>query len=185
MLYALGVERARRFCETNGIVAPTFNAVDYRWSVGSCAYYRPDEGIRLCLPLCGRPAPSAMSRNWSWPGSVVDREPYGVVCHELGHHVDWLTGERKGRYGSDFSIQLEKEAREKGLTSYAGENAWEWFAEAFRLFITNHNLLYRVRPRTWELLVARWTPVSRDDWREELGPNVPDRVVQSLERKFK
>jgi len=53
----------------------------------------------------------------------------------------------------------------------------------FRVFVTNAALLEALRPRTYEVLVSRWTPISKPDWREELGANVPDRIVANLEKK--
>lgn len=47
----------------------------------------------------------------------------------------------------------------------------------------NHALLYAVRPRTWELLSQHWFPVSNDDWRKELPPGCPERVITAQLKK--
>jgi len=182
-LYDRGRHRVELFCRRNNIVAPNFLCIPKKdWHVGACAFYRPCS-IHICLEYCGRPCGDAPSRNWTWPGSTTDREPYGVIAHELGHHVDWISSERKGTYGGDCSTSMRENSGEKPLTSYC-DNDWEWFAEMFRLFVTNHALLERVRPRTWELFSARWTPVSGNDWVKELGANVPARVVAAARKKI-
>lgn len=192
-LFLRGEARARVFCQDNGLPVPDVVSWErHKWAVNACAYYRPDtpvvsrhvrHGINVCVPLCATPATQGQARNWNWPGSLTDREPCGVVCHELGHHVDWLTGDKKGSYGSDYSVAMMKEADEPGVTSYAETNPWEWFAEAFRVFVMNPDLLRQLRPRTHALLAWRWHPVVETDWKTSLGTNVPDRIVKNLLRK--
>lgn len=192
-LYELGVKRVKLFCATNDIPAPKItNVPKDDWHVNACAYYRPDTervrkwtdpGVNICLPECGRPCTEAQSRNWTWPGSVTDREPFGVLAHELGHHCDWLVGDRKGSYFSEYCEQVKLVTREPGLTSYADVNPAEWFAEAFRLFVTNPDLLRLVRPRTYAKLAEKWKPCTRYDWLNQLGSNVPDRIVRTLRNK--
>lgn len=201
-----GVIRVEEFCSVNGIDSPSVTVVPRSgWDFGACAYYRPNDDrtkrilslggkdglgarghsvqINVCLELCGSPCTDSQSRNWTWPGSVTDREPYGVVCHELGHHCDWLTGDRKGSYYSEYCEWVKSESGESGLTSYANENPAEWFAEAFRLFVTNHGLLKAVRPRTYRVLSEKWLPVGTSDWRAVLGSNVPPKILQTLINK--
>lgn len=184
--------RIRRFCEVNQIPEPTINVVSQgKWRVDACAYYRPTteaikkwatSGINICLEECQVPCPVSTCRNWSWPASVTDREPFGVICHELGHHCDWLTGERKWTYGSEYCEEVMKESEEPPVTSYC-PNPAEWFAEMFRIFVTNADLLRHVRPKTYEVLIKRWKPVSLPNWLDQLGVNVPERVVKTLVNK--
>jgi hypothetical protein len=179
-----GMDLVAKFCALNGVPRPTVEVVGQNeWHVGSCAYYRSSQ-IHICLEECGYSCGDANSRNWTWPGSTVDREPMGVMCHELGHHVDRLTDKQKGSYDSEYSGQVKKESGEPGLTSYADSNDWEWFAEAFRLFLTNPDLLAMVRPKTHALICNLWKPVVTLDWRQALGTNVPERVVRANLNKF-
>lgn len=180
-LYNRGVRRVAAFCELNKILKPKITSAQ-EWYFDACAYYRPTEGIKIYLPNCARSCTENQVRNWNWPASVTDREPFGVICHELGHHCDWAIGKQKGEYFSDYSIDLEKRSGEAAITGYC-PNPAEWFAEMFRLFVTNPILLQQIRPKTWELLRKDWNPLPSKGWREELGPNVPPKIVRTLMNK--
>lgn len=206
-LMRLGVGRAEAFCRLNGLEVPAFRLIrKVDWYFDACAFYRPDEsgnrylysslsdsalsakgygvGINICLEHCGRPCPVAYSRNWTWPGSTTDREPYGVILHELGHHVDWTVGDAKGRYWSNYGTGMAAEADEPAISGYA-PNPAEWFAEMFRLFLSNPDLLRILRPRTFALLSKRWKPVETRDWRAAMGTNAPPRVVKANQNKMR
>jgi hypothetical protein len=179
----LGVERIDAFCVLNNIPTTLVGIVDRNdWPYGVCAYYRPDTGIKICLDKCQNLCGHAESRNWTWPGSTTDREPFGVLAHELGHHVDWLTSEKKGAYYGDYSITLRHFSGEKQISGYC-DNDHEWFAEMFRVFITNPDLLRLLRPKTYTLLIEKWKPICTLSWKEALGDNVPDRVIRTLTNK--
>lgn len=184
-LVTIGEKRMVRFCRANDLPIPkVVLKAPAQWQFKVCAYYRPKLGINMSVEKCGRLAGEAESRNWTWPGSTTDREPFGVIAHELGHHCDWHRSEKKGSYYGDYSIGLRARVGEAPLTSYCDNDA-EWFAEMFRLFVTNHALLRLVRPRTHAALIAdNWKPVSSDDWREELGANIPGRVLRALRNKM-
>jgi hypothetical protein len=184
-LCALGVDLARRFCIRNRLREPGFDVQPDAWAIGSCAYYRP-ETIHISIALCA--APGRGGRAWSWPGYVVDRTPYGVVCHELGHHVDRLSGRALGAYWSDFGAGIRQRTGEPPLTAYAGENDAEWFAEAFRLFLTNPFALAILMPATHAALRERFEPVIEYDAYTTLsatGLRVLERHNQALGNKFK
>ena len=181
-----GEERSIAFCAANDIpqMRVCMTTRD-DWRVGSCAYWRAGVA-HVCVPACARWAGVERSRNWNWPGAVTDRTPYGVVCHELGHHVDHYVstrnGLRTGKYYGDYSASVYAQSGERAITSYCPNDA-EWFAEMFRLFVTNHALLYHIRPRTWDLLTDRFEPVSSPDWITALGPNVPERIIATQRRR--
>jgi hypothetical protein len=189
----LGVARATRFCLLNGLEMPPVVVTPKKeWHVNACAYYRPDTegnrewtspGINICVEHCGRPADDSPGRNWSWPGSTTDRTPYGVVCHELGHHCDWLASDKRGTYFGDFGVSVMARSGEAPLTSYAATNPAEWFAEAMRLFVINPDLLRLLRPKTYGIISLRFKPIRGRDWINALGSNVPARVVKSLRNK--
>lgn len=180
-----GRERMELFCETNEIDPPKltidlFGPTSEFHTFDTCGYYRKSH-IHVCPVKCANVATEAQVRNWNWPGSTTDREPFGVICHELGHHCDWLSGSTKYKYSSEYSVEVMKRSGEKPITSYC-PNPAEWFAEMFRVFVTNAALLKIVRPKTYSVLLESWMPVSSSDWRKELGGNVPDRILKNLER---
>lgn len=198
-LYEMGRLLACTFCELNGVTAPPFRTIDKgHWPFDVCAYYRPPTeasermlarlqgghgpGVNVCLDHCAHPCDGSPGRAWSWPGSTTDREPYGVVAHELGHHCDWLASEKKGSYGGDYSAAVMKESGERPVSGYA-PNPWEWFAEVFRLFVTNPDLLRQIRPKSYAILGRRWKPCILSNWRTTLGDNVPEKVVKTLQNK--
>lgn len=183
-LLILAKSRLLEFCLLNSLPLPPIVLIEKSdWHFSVCAYYRPKTGINICLEKCQQPCGEAESRNWTWPGSTTDRSPYGVVAHELGHHADWTASNKKGAYYGDYSINLRGLSGEKPITSYC-ENDAEWFAEIFRLFVTNPDLLSKTRPKTYNLLLNRWVPV-KGEWLDVLGTNVPKRVIRTLNNKTK
>lgn len=178
-LLVRGKALATRFCELNGIEAPVVDEVpgdEWRFSV--CAYYRANT-TTICLKKCA--GIGYAGQQWSYPGYTVDRTPYGVVQHELGHHVDVLMSVRTGAYYGDFSQDMRKRADEEPITTYC-PNDGEWFAEMFRVFVTNPDLLLRLRPRTHAEMMKRLAPVFTDTWRERLD-GAPDRTLLAAQRK--
>lgn len=133
---------------------------------GGTVYVNPADCARLGY---GGPA-------WSWPGYIADRTPFGVYAHELGHHVDRLLGYPSGR--------LRQASGEPPITSYA-PNPSEWFAEMFRLFVTNPDLLWLVRPATYRIMVTDYhlVPVEEGGWREVLA-EAPARTLARAEVKI-
>lgn len=177
-LLVAGVKLMVDFCTLNSLRQPEVNeASPASWSFGVCAYYRPAT-IHICVPKCA--AIGVAGRAWSYPGYTVDRTPYGVVQHELGHHVDVERSTRRGNYYGDFGIRLRQVAGEKPITSYCPNDA-EWFAEMFRVFVTNPDLLQQVRPRTHRELRQVFEPVFSDTWRDRLR-DAPARTIKAAER---
>lgn len=176
-----GQDLMTRFCAANNLTVPAVVLADPgRWPFGVCAYYRR-EVITISVKHCAAIGFAGMQ--WSFPGHSVDRTPYGVIAHELGHHVDLLNANtRRGPYWSDFSIRMREACGEEKLTSYCPDDA-EWFAEMFRLFVTNPDLLSKLRPRTHAAFIERWKPVFEDTWRERLA-GAPDRTIASIEKKL-
>jgi hypothetical protein len=182
-MFDRGVDLIESFCEYNGLRTPEVTVVDKAsWCFDStCAYYRAEK-ITICIERCAHVGTAA--RAWSCPGYVIDRTPYGVMAHELGHHVDYTQSVVKGAYGGDFSRDLRAWSGEPKLTNYC-PNDWEWFAEMFRLFATNSDLLRAVRPKTHKLLLeSGLKPVITKPWREVLeAVKAPERTLEMAERK--
>lgn len=180
-LFAAGSRVMGQFCELNKLPEPKVWAYEdaAKWPFGVCAYYRWTSGIKICVPKCA--SVGTAGRQWSFPGYTVDRTPYGVVQHELGHHVDVHMGKSKGHYWSEFSAAVRGESGEKEITSYCPNDA-EWFAEMFRVYVTNPDLLLQVRPRTHREIKRNFEPLFRDTWRERLA-GAPARTIAAAERQ--
>jgi hypothetical protein len=161
-LIGKGTARVLRWCKLNSIDPPEIHVEEGKPRVASCAYYR-DGHIWIYPSACatlGKGGPA-----WSWPGYIVDRTPYGVLCHELGHHVDQTKyeGVPRGHYSRYMRL---KSGHEPPITSYAPDDA-EWFAEMFRLFVTNPQLLKLIRPASYRLMRNRWR-VLHAKWQDVL-----------------
>jgi len=181
-MFARGVELLEKFCNANNLVMPAIKKVaSENWRFGrTCAYYRPTT-ITICESLCA--SASHGKPLWSWPGYVIDRTPYGVLAHELGHHADCATGTQAGPYWSTYATDIRQASREERLTNYCPNDA-EWFAEMFRLFITNPSLLAALRPRTHDRLRKTWVPVVADGWEKVLG-DAPEWIQDQAHRKVR
>ena len=174
-----GKELMHEFCEANALAPPHVAAHPReRWRVASaCAYYRPTL-ISICPDRCSSIGAAGMA--WSYPGYKIDRTPYGVVQHELGHPVDYLRSKVKGAYGGDFSVKLREITGEEKISGYC-PNDWEWFAEIFRLYVTNSDLLRIMRPRTYAKLKDIYRPVVDAPWRVVLK-SAPERTIEMAAR---
>lgn len=181
-LFERGLKLAKLFCAKNGLTLPEIRRVGYDdWRFDStCAYYRPSY-IAICVEKCA--SFGRAGRAWSWPGYVVDRTPYGVIQHELGHHVDWTFSKSKGAYFGDYSEELRAKAGEPALTGYCPNTA-EWFAEIFRLFVTNSDLLRGVRPKAFAEISKKLNPAVTTPWRDVLE-DAPARTIISAEKKLR
>jgi hypothetical protein len=181
ILYDKGVARAKLFCKENGLVMPEMRRYyKEEWLFDhTCAYYRPTY-IAICVEKCANPGYG--HRAWSWPGYIVDRTPFGVVQHELGHHMDIVLSDLKEGYQGLYSRQLRNETGESPITTYTPNDA-EWFAEIFRLFVTNADLLAKFRPKTYAKLAGRFKAVSAQNWEDELK-DAPERTVRAARNKI-
>jgi hypothetical protein len=174
-LFEVGLEHITNWCRANGVAPPRVETHTGAPDFGVCAYYR-DGVIHIWIKSCA--ALGRTGRIWSWPGYVVDRTPYGVLAHELGHHVDWQHGPRGG-YRSHVWRPLDA----KPLTGYC-PNDNEWFAELFRLFVTNPDLFAHVRPQLADLFFGEWHyKVELRPWRAVLAGS--PRHVAAAENKIK
>lgn len=188
------VERGRAlvedFCRLNGLPAPAMPGppppalVRNDWQV--CGLYHAGtiyvDPKKCAAPGYGGPA-------WSWPGYVIDRTPFGVYAHELGHYVDDLRSPSPYRpnlgWVGAMSTRVHEEANEPGITGYCPNRA-EWFAEIFRLFATNPDLLKELRPRAHAALTAKpdgLIPLHWKTWREVLD-GAPKRLFPAARKKI-
>lgn len=72
---------------------------------------------------------------------------------------------------------------EEPITSYS-PNVQEWFAEMFRLFVTNPDLLMMIRPMTYRDFIERWpNKAEKRAWREVLFE--ANRQISAAEKKIR
>ena len=182
-LLMLAHEPMKKFCLANKLPVPEI-VIHHssNWAFKVCAYYRNDK-IHICSQRCA--SPGRAGRSWSWPGGPIDRTPYGVVQHETGHHVDVHMSSEKSRdrYMGDFSKAIREASKERPLTNYCPNNA-EWFAEMFRLFITNPDLLRILRPATYKELQKHFCRSTTKTWKRVLE-DAPERITKMVENKIK
>lgn len=174
ILLQAGESRMSSWCKLNETMAARVVA---HWTgkcpFGVCAYYRNGQ-IDIWPNMCA--AIGTAGRQWSYPGYVVDRTPFGVIAHELGHHVD----HQHGPAGGDLSHKW-RPVHPKPLTGYC-PNDNEWFAEHFRLFVTNPDLLSKIRPKVYALFAEKWKSVETRPWQEVLAG--ADRQIRAAQNKI-
>lgn len=194
-MFKSGVALAEHFCSSNNVPMPTverLNPAQRNYHIGTCAYYRPTT-IHIMVEKCSNRGFGG--RAWSWPGYAIDRTPYGVIQHELGHHVDTVkTGEvtRENLLAKLFSKKIYEQSRELPLTGYLGTDKqtttffMEWFAENFRLFVTNPDLSANLRPRFYgAMIAAQFQPTSSADWETVLKTNLATtRIIDQARKKI-
>lgn len=175
-LFSAGKELIVKWCQLNSVTPPEVLIDEQVTQFDTCAYYR-DSIIHIWVPACA--AIGTAGRAWSYPGYIVDRTPYGVLAHELGHHVDDPYTVSQGRFSHDCFMST----REAPVTSYAATNVAEWFAEAFRIYVTNPQLLQALRPKTWAFMVARWPRIAEQRaWEQVLSNSARDHVKAAQNR---
>jgi hypothetical protein len=195
VLLSRGIALAERFCVKNEWPAPLIKVVGdgEPWRIRACAYYRPNpHRIVINPPACGKVGRGG--RSWSFPGYIIDRTPYGVLQHELGHFVDYhlstlaqtLTQPVLSRHAWQgfISRKCHETTQEDPLSGYAPDDG-EWWAEMMRLFITNPDLFKRIRPKTYAYIVELGVqPVESGTWRTVLR-FAPRRTREMAARRIK
>lgn len=188
--YEEGVRIATEFCNLNGVRLPTFKRLERTeklFHLATCAFYRPYT-INVMVEKCA--SLGFGGRAWSWPGWCVDRTPYGVVQHELGHHVDEDYCNHKGVALSQVVYEASKE---EPMTGYLGKDNkqktfyMEWFAEIFRVFITNPDLCKRLRPKFYAAMrKERYIPLPLPSWDVTLYELycAPERITEQAKKRL-
>lgn len=170
---ARGAALVALFCRANKLPAPRLHGmVPVR---GACGLYRArGHHIHVDTARCARLGWGGPA--WSWPGYIIDRTPYGVHAHEMGHHIDHVMG--------GVALVARLAAGEDRLTNYCPNNG-EWFAEMCRLFATNPALLAAVRPATYNHLTGRLglKPVEQRPWPVVLA-GAPARTLAMAARRI-
>lgn len=125
-----------------------------------------------------RVRPKTSEPFWHAPGAHIDYTPFGVFCHEVGHHVDYILHPKAYSRQNGFQEVVDNEEEVSGCE----HNVLESFAEAIRLFITNPDLLRQGRPDRYEYLTRGMglKPRHNRGWRVVLR-NAGKHVCSSAE----
>lgn len=169
-LYDFGIKYIIKFCEANNIKTPKVHKTHiYK----NCGYYDyKNKSIYIDLSHCANEADNP-GFCWSHRHYFVDREPCGVLCHELGHYLhDVLT---------DTKLTLPKERK---ITSYE-PNKYERFAETIKLFILNPDLLNKYDPKRYDVLVnkLKLKPIITTDWKTTFG-DINEKYIKACEKRI-
>lgn len=174
------IEEMTRFCLNHNLIIPEIKYVTKEDRIapskfGVCAYYR-NNVITLELKACARIG--LAGREWSFPHYRIDRTPYGVIAHELGHHVDFSSLNNNQR--KEFEIAI---IGSRKITNYE-PNIRESFAETFRLYFTNPSLLEKWSPQRFKFMKKYWTSLYADqEWEEILTMNnCPERQILQIKK---
>lgn len=183
-LYHLGLQLLKRFFDLNRpsypdqpivipIGADSLNNIHRRayLTVGACAWYRNNQ-IWIKVDKCANIGRAG--RCWSYPGYTVDRTPYGVLAHEVGH---WAEDQIQG-----IATRTRQATREEPISGYCPNDS-EWWAEMFRLFLTNPDLLRKIRPATYVRIARHFLKALDEDYETVLS-SAPVRTLQAARKKI-
>jgi hypothetical protein len=175
-LFERGKAHIFRWCTLNDVEGPAVIRSKEPSAFGTCAFYR-DGYIHIDIGACA--GIGRAGRAWSYPGYTVDRTPYDVLAHELGHHMD----QAHGAAGGLRSHEWRKLTQEPSISGY-DPNDNEWFAEMFRLFVTNPSLLLMLRPKMFDKFHQEWPwHVDPKNWQEILSES--PRHINAASNKIK
>jgi len=111
--------------------------------------------IQIDLSKCKNPV-GVPGFSWSFTGYKADITPAGVLAHEVGHYVDFM---------SDWQFsQFFRKCPGKAVSSYE-PNELEKFAESMRLFILNPELLKAANNNRYQTLIEfGLKPIINKPW---------------------
>ncbi len=96
---------------------------------------------------------------WSYTGYKADITPSGVLLHEYAHFLDDLCG--------NLSAGFKRKTKGERVSSYEPTDE-EAFAESFRVFVLNPDLLKNICPKRYGILIKSFKPVINDPWEKVL-----------------
>lgn len=170
-LFELGKQVINMFSEINNLKnqLPEIEVDNYLNNYGQylALHIRSEQVPRIKINLNKCPMPVAIRpiRRWSFTGYKADRTPTGVLCHEFGHH--YFFKETNSKKACVAMLKIIKQ--ESPITSYE-PNYGESFAEMFRLFMLNPNLLELGRPKRYEYITKelKLLPIHNQKWEDVL-----------------
>lgn len=171
-LYLYGERLLQEVCQVNSICLPTVRLQELRrYRVKGC-YIRTRQRICIDLKACSSPVRIPGYR-WSYPGWKSDLTPLGVMAHELGHHFWNMRRISRTDWADHRDID--------GPVSSYEPTSEEAFAETFKLFCTNPDLLRLGRPSRYQFLRKHADPVVTMTWNDVLA-NAHPRILEIANR---
>lgn len=164
--HEMALQEIKMFLKNNPqIPMPKITRVDRMWAKGECSYPSKDRVCKIKLMKKLTPVTKTPGFAWSFPGYKADMTQIGVLAHEFGHAVHFALMDRP--LWKKFQ---EMTCGESVVTSYE-PNEHEKFAEAFKLFITNPDLLKTGRPQRFKFFteVLKLVPNHCEPWKNILG----------------
>jgi len=151
------------FCAINNIKKPKISLLDNK-KCDSKGYYQPTTKRIYVLPKnCSVPTKKP-GFSWSYPGYKADVTPFGVLLHEFGHYMHYIY------YRPEYSALAKNEK----VSSYE-PNEGERIAETFKLFLGNPDLLKKICPLRYKLMIkSGLKPVIKKSWQKVLENAHPD-----------
>jgi len=167
-LMNLAIELNSKFLQLNSMVPPQLKISKSKCKNTFGLYYFKQKKIEIFVEKC-RLATKVPGFSWSYPGYTADLTHIGVLSHEMGHYVDVIL-----KVPVKTKLLIAKNPR---ITSYE-PNSSEAFAETIKLFITNPDLLQKISPKRYSILIddLKLIPVISDSW---------DKVLHHAHPKFK
>ena len=159
----------KEFCEVNQITEPiTHDSL----RPNNFGFYAAGH---IYVNVAKTPLPVKIPvRRWSFTGYKADRTAPGVLAHEFGHHISSFKALRRDAWQAVLLQERRK------ISGYA-PNGEEEFAEAFRLFILNPDLLLKAWPVRYKFIISlEVKPVVLLDWREVLRYAHP-KIITAVE----
>lgn len=175
-LSELNVYAQRIPIEMPRITVGSFREAYNTWS-GRGMYFTNERRINVDLKRC-KTATKTPGFAWSYTGYKADMTPAGVLAHEFGHHYDHVRSIVKKHRRTIGELHDAE-----GCVSSYCPNPSEWFAETFRLFFLNHDLLMRAKPRTFGFMRDELQlPSPRDEEWRDIMVNAHPRFITACER---
>lgn len=169
-------QKIREFCDKNSVKQPRIEAVKTRLLPKTLSrdlmglYVYNTQKIKVYADNCLITGDSRLdlSKTWSFPGYKTDLSLYGVLAHEVGHHLDNLL--RLRDVWRAHIASYDKMLNEQPVSAYACTSVYEDIAESIRLLITNPDLLRILRPMRHTILTVELDLqiIEPRSWREVL-----------------
>lgn len=158
-LFDVGLILCENFCKLNNIPLPKRVIIDNTIKHNGTYYYGA-ELIKINLKKNRTPTRTP-GFAWSYPGYKSDMTPIGVLAHEFGHHIH-----NKFFNGNSYLPP--------GRVSGYEPNVSEAYAESFKLFIINPDLLKNISKHRYDYFIeSGLKPIIKQKWDDVLSDAHP------------